>query len=46
VHGAEEVSPNKRAVHTPAFLADERRFPDYERARAWEHRHIKRLLRY
>lgn len=46
VHGAEEVSPNKRAVHTPAFLADERRFPEYERARAWESKHIKRLLRY
>jgi hypothetical protein len=46
VHGAEEVSPNKRAVHTPAFLADERRFEDYERARRWEAKHIRRLLRY
>lgn len=46
VHGAEPVSASKRAVHTPAFLADERRFPDYARARAWERKHLERLLRY
>lgn len=46
VHGAEEVSEGRRAVHTPAFLADERRFEHFERAQAWEKKHIKRLLRY
>jgi len=46
VHGAEEVSEGRRAVHTPAFLADEQRFEHYARARAWENKHIKRLLRY
>jgi hypothetical protein len=46
MHGAEEISEGRRAVHTPAFLADEQRFRDYARARAWENKHIKRLLRY
>ncbi len=46
MHGAEEISEGRRAVHTPAFLADEQRFVDYARARAWENKHIRRLLRY
>ncbi len=43
VHGA-AVRDGRRFVHTEAFAADERRFPTYERARAWEKRHIERLL--
>lgn len=46
VHGAEEISPGRRSVHTEAFVADERRFADYDRARRWESKHIRRLLRY
>jgi hypothetical protein len=42
-HGA-TVRGNKRWVHTPEFLADERRFPHYERARAWEREHLEQLL--
>lgn len=34
----------RRCVHTPGFYEDERRFPDYERARAWERENLDRLL--
>ncbi len=34
----------KRCVHTPAFCADERRFPDYLRATAWERENLDMLL--
>lgn len=43
VHGISRRG-GKRCVHTEAFAADERRFPDYERARAWERTHLDRLL--
>lgn len=46
IHGAEETEGGKRCIHTPAFLADEQTFEDYERARRWELRYLHRLLRY
>ncbi|MEO1336753.1 MAG: hypothetical protein AAFV29_13985, partial [Myxococcota bacterium] len=36
----------RRQVHSPAFLAEERRYPDYRRARDWERKHLDRLLAY
>lgn len=35
----------RRTVHGPDFRAAERRFPGYERARAWEKGHLHLLLR-
>jgi predicted metal-dependent hydrolase len=35
----------RRIVHGPDFRAAERRFPGYERARAWEKAHLHLLLR-
>jgi hypothetical protein len=35
----------RRTVHGPQFRAAERRYPDYERARAWETAHLHLLLR-
>jgi hypothetical protein len=35
----------RRTVHGPQFRAAERRYPDYERARAWEAAHLHLLLR-
>ena len=35
----------RRTVHGPAFRAAERRFPGYERARAWEKANLHLLLR-
>jgi hypothetical protein len=35
----------RRLLHPPEFLAREREFRHYERALAWERRHIARLLR-
>ena len=35
----------RRIVHGPSFRAAERRFPGYERARAWEKAHLHLLLR-
>jgi hypothetical protein len=46
LHGAEELEDGRRAVHPPAFLEDERRFADYVKAKRWEQKHIRRLLRY
>lgn len=34
----------RRCFHPPAFLDDERGFPDYERATAWERANIDKLL--
>ena len=36
----------RRQVHSARFLAEERRYPDYARARAWEAAHLDRLLAY
>jgi hypothetical protein len=36
----------RRCVHTPDFLARERRFPHYQRALRWEREHLDLLLRY
>ncbi len=44
-YGVEEVN-GRRHVHPPEFLALEQTYPDYDRARAWEERHLPRLLRY
>lgn len=43
-HGA-LWSPTGWRTHTPAFRAEERSHPDFERARAWEARNLSRLLR-
>lgn len=44
-YGVEEVN-GRRHVHPPEFVALEQTYPNYERARAWEKRHLSRLLRY
>jgi hypothetical protein len=36
---------NRALLHTPEFLQKEREYQQYERAIAWEQRHIDRLLR-
>ena len=40
------VVNGRRVFHPPAFLAQERQFPAYERARRWERAHLDRLLSY
>lgn len=47
LHGKHEVrrENGRRRFHTPAFLEEERTFPDYERASAWEKANLDRLLR-
>jgi hypothetical protein len=40
------VIGGRRQFHTPAFLAQERTFHDYHRARDWERRNLDRLLTY
>ena len=40
------VRNGRRVVHSARFLAEERRYPDYERARQWEAAHLDRLLAY
>jgi hypothetical protein len=47
LHGKHEVlrENGRRRFHTPAFLAEERQFPDYDRACAWEKENLDRLLR-
>lgn len=37
--------PRRRVLHPPEFLDRERQFRSYDRAIAWEKRHIARLLR-
>lgn len=44
-YGVEEIN-GRRHVHPPEFVALEQTYPDYERAKAWEERHLPRLLRY
>jgi hypothetical protein len=46
VHGAEKSESGRRCVHPPAFLADERKFEHFEKAKRWEIRHIHKLLKY
>lgn len=38
------VVGGRRQFHTPAFLAEERLFDEYERAQLWERRNLHRLL--
>ncbi|MFL5305099.1 MAG: hypothetical protein ACJ8F1_07785 [Polyangia bacterium] len=47
LHGKHEVrrENGRRRFHTPAFLAEERLFADYDRACAWEKQNLDRLLR-
>lgn len=47
LHGKHEVlrENGRRRFHTQAFLAEERLFPDYGRACAWEKQNLDRLLR-
>jgi hypothetical protein len=40
------VVGGRRQFHTPAFLAQERTFHDFHRARDWERRNLDRLLTY
>jgi hypothetical protein len=42
-HAIREVG-GRRCFHPPEFARDERRFPDYGRARLWEKANIDRLL--
>jgi hypothetical protein len=46
VHNTTDGGCERRAVHTPAFRHDEKRFRFYKEARAWERQHLSRLLRY
>jgi len=43
LHGISRKA-GRRCVHSPAFVAAERRFPSYERARRWEQENIDLLL--
>ena len=47
LHGKHEVKREngRRRFHTPEFLEEERTFPDYGRACAWEKQNLDRLLR-
>jgi hypothetical protein len=47
LHGKHEVrrTNGRRRFHTEEFLAEERTFPDYTRACAWEKANLDRLLR-
>jgi hypothetical protein len=47
LHGKHEVrrTNGRRRFHTHEFLAEERTFPDYARACAWEKTNLDRLLR-
>lgn len=45
VHGVTKQGGRHR-IHSAAFAEDERRHPDYARARRWEDKNLKRLLRY
>jgi hypothetical protein len=47
LHGKHEVrrTNGRRRFHTREFLAEERTFPDYARACAWEKTNLDRLLR-
>lgn len=47
LHGKHEVKREngRRRFHSPEFLAEERQFPEYDRACAWEKANLDRLLR-
>jgi len=47
LHGKHEVrrENGRRRFHSAAFLAEERQFPEYDRACAWEKQNLDRLLR-
>jgi hypothetical protein len=47
LHGKHEVlrTNGRRRFHTQAFLDEEKTFPDYDRACAWEKANLDRLLR-
>jgi hypothetical protein len=47
LHGKHEVlrTGGRRRFHTREFVEEERTFPDYERACAWEKENLDRLLR-
>ena len=47
LHGKHEVKREngRRRFHSASFLAEERTFPEYERACAWEKANLDRLLR-
>ena len=47
LHGKHEVKREngRRRFHSAAFLAEERQFPEYDRACAWEKANLDRLLR-
>lgn len=47
LHGKHEVrrTNGRRRFHTQEFLDEERTFPDYDRATAWEKANLDRLLR-
>jgi predicted SprT family Zn-dependent metalloprotease len=45
IHPPAADAEGRRVVHGPEFRAAERRFPGYERARAWEKAHLHLLLR-
>jgi hypothetical protein len=46
LHGRHDVvrRGRRRIFHSDAFIADERAYPDYERATAWERANLDRLL--
>ncbi|NJK88338.1 MAG: hypothetical protein HC923_02380 [Myxococcales bacterium] len=45
-HGLERDASGRRVIHSAAFRAEERLFPEFHRARVWERRYIHRLLSY
>jgi hypothetical protein len=46
VHHRTDSGCERRAVHTPEFRSDERRYRRYREARSWEQQHLPKLLRY
>ena len=45
VHGI-AVKNGRREFHSPAFMADEKRFAHYQRAKTFERTHVEQLLTY
>jgi predicted metal-dependent hydrolase len=46
LHGCHDIvrKGHRRIFHSKAFLEEERRYPDYDRASAWEQANLDRLL--
>src|SRR5262249_27102696 len=44
VYRTRKLENGRRCVHPPEFLAHERRFHDFKRARAWENENLDLLL--